>query len=405
MRAFLFPVVLCVACATTRLIRRTRPRQGGRVNRIVQQDAARRNYGSPPGNPAPAATGKDWGHCDPPVVKLKMLSTWHRMELRHPVVWRHAGKADVVLERVAFARMNQGSESWRSGPNSAALTGDFWERIFNLSVVVLLALAATAKFLAAGSNAQFWRRPTRCCSRRPTGREVRPPGGPSFWCVTPNDREAVIRMGWGRQGVVIRGADGAKVGVTTYEALAKSNTVPNDKTSVTPIWPAFCSESYSQGLSRNDSIGVWVERATGPFCRATSLTAEHKEGEPNGVQSPCARLGGRLPPRTAKLAVPPGPTASFRLSTNRITPPTCENVFLGDLIIRSSHFFQSTAPPAVADKERQRTAALDAASLRASGPCARFWAAPVLWRLRLIRDPALHFSGILNLSRGFPSPA
>lgn len=89
------------------------------------------------------------------MVKLKMLSTWHRMELRHPVVWRHAGKADVVLERVAFARMNQGSESWRSGPNSAALTGDFWERIFNLSVVVLLALAATAKFLAAGSNAQF----------------------------------------------------------------------------------------------------------------------------------------------------------------------------------------------------------------------------------------------------------
>ena len=180
MRAFLFPVVLCVACATTRLIRRTRPRQGGRVNRIVQQDAARRNYGSPPGNPAPAATGKDWGHCDPPVVKLKMLSTWHRMELRHPVVWRHAGKADVVLERVAFARMNQGSESWRSGPNSAALTGDFWERIFNLSVVVLLALAATAKFLAAGSNAQFLSTPDPVLLAPADWPRYTPAGRPEF---------------------------------------------------------------------------------------------------------------------------------------------------------------------------------------------------------------------------------
>ncbi len=45
-----------------------------------------------------------------------------------------------------------------------------------------------------------------------------------------------------------------------------------------PIWPAFCSGSYSKGLS-----------------------------------------------------------------TNRITPPTYENVFLGDPIIRSGHVFQSTA--------------------------------------------------------------
>jgi hypothetical protein len=130
----------------------------------------------------------------PSVVKLKIMRTWHRMELRH------AGKADVVLERVAFARMNQGSKSWRSGPNSAALTGDFWERIFNLSVVVLLALAATAKFLATGSNAQFWRCPTRCCSRRPTGRVVRPPGDPNFRCVTPGARRTVMRMRQDRRG-------------------------------------------------------------------------------------------------------------------------------------------------------------------------------------------------------------
>ncbi len=74
-------------------------------------------------------------------------------------------------------------------------------------------------------------------------------------------------------------------------------------------------------LSRNDSIGVWVERATGPFCRAISPIAERKECEPNGVRSPCARLGDRLPPRTAKWAVPPGPTASFRLSS----PARCEH--------------------------------------------------------------------------------
>ena len=34
----------------------------------------------------------------------------------------------------------------------------------------------------------------------------------------------------------------------------------------------------------------------------------------NGGRPLCARLGGNMPPRTAKLAVPPGPTASFRFS-------------------------------------------------------------------------------------------
>jgi hypothetical protein len=64
--------------------------------------------------------------------------------------------------------------------------------------------------------------------------------------------------------------------------------------------------------SRNDAIEVWVERATGPSCRATSPTVERTAHSRNGERSRCARLGGRLPPRTAKLAVPPRPTASLR---------------------------------------------------------------------------------------------
>jgi hypothetical protein len=56
-----------------------------------------------------------------------------------------------------------------------------------------------------------------------------------------------------------------------------------------------------------------VERATGPSCRATSPTVERTAHSRNDERSWCARLGGRLPPRTAKLAVPPRPIASFRL--------------------------------------------------------------------------------------------
>jgi hypothetical protein len=52
------------------------------------------------------------------------------------------------------------------------------------------------------------------------------------------------------------------------------------------------------------SINFWVERATGPFCRATSPTAVRTTTSLNGELRPCARLGGKLPPRTAKLAVP-----------------------------------------------------------------------------------------------------
>jgi len=70
----------------------------------------------------------------------------------------------------------------------------------------------------------------------------------------------------------------------------------------------------SMALSRSDPIELRVERATGPFCRATSPTAVRTTTSPNSEQFLCVRLGGKLPPRTAKLAVPPRPTAWFRLS-------------------------------------------------------------------------------------------
>jgi hypothetical protein len=86
---------------------------------------------------------------------------------------------------------------------------------------------------------------------------------------------------------------------------------------VLPCWACGdCSgigRSGSLSLGRNDAIEVWVERATGPFCRVTSPTVERTAHSRNGERSWCARLGGRLPPRTAKLAVPPRPIASFRL--------------------------------------------------------------------------------------------
>jgi len=56
-----------------------------------------------------------------------------------------------------------------------------------------------------------------------------------------------------------------------------------------------------------------VERAAGPFGRATSPPAARAGGSLIDEPLPCARRGGKLPPRTAKLAVPPEPTAPFRL--------------------------------------------------------------------------------------------
>ena len=69
-----------------------------------------------------------------------------------------------------------------------------------------------------------------------------------------------------------------------------------------------------KSLSRNDAMEFRVERATGPFCRATRPTAVRTTRSLNGERWPCVRLGGKLPPRTAKLAVPPGLTAWIRLS-------------------------------------------------------------------------------------------
>ena len=63
-------------------------------------------------------------------------------------------------------------------------------------------------------------------------------------------------------------------------------------------------------LIREDSIGVWVERATCPTALCTTR-AQH------GERSLCARLGGKLPPRTGESPVPLGPTASLRSSVGR----------------------------------------------------------------------------------------
>ncbi len=66
--------------------------------------------------------------------------------------------------------------------------------------------------------------------------------------------------------------------------------------------------------SRNDAVEFRVERATGPFCRATRPTAVRTTRALNGERSSCVRLGGRLPPRTGGSPVPPRPTAWVRLS-------------------------------------------------------------------------------------------
>jgi hypothetical protein len=56
---------------------------------------------------------------------------------------------------------------------------------------------------------------------------------------------------------------------------------------------------------------VRVERATGPFCRATSPTAKSDLHTPR-LRVSSMTLGGKLPPRTAKLAVPPKPVCSLQ---------------------------------------------------------------------------------------------
>jgi hypothetical protein len=70
---------------------------------------------------------------------------------------------------------------------------------------------------------------------------------------------------------------------------------------------------FKHALSRNHAVHFRVERATGPFWRATSPTALSKER--SLFSEPVLRSlpGGKLPPRTARLAVPPKPTASFRI--------------------------------------------------------------------------------------------
>lgn len=55
-----------------------------------------------------------------------------------------------------------------------------------------------------------------------------------------------------------RAARGEEVGVNTCEASVQTNVVPNAKAFVAPIWLAFCSGAYFQGLTTN--------RITVPIC-------------------------------------------------------------------------------------------------------------------------------------------
>jgi ketosteroid isomerase-like protein len=63
---------------------------------------------------------------------------------------------------------------------------------------------------------------------------------------------------------------------------------------------------------RNDSVNGSVARATGPFRRATSPPCLRANRKPFGWDPFDAGVGGKLPPTTARLAVPPKPTASLR---------------------------------------------------------------------------------------------
>lgn len=65
-------------------------------------------------------------------------------------------------------------------------------------------------------------------------------------------------------------------------------------------------------LGQNDAVHFRVERATGPFCRATSPIHWGKESSALGEPPSPSRPGGRFPPETARLAVPPKPITWFR---------------------------------------------------------------------------------------------
>ena len=66
-----------------------------------------------------------------------------------------------------------------------------------------------------------------------------------------------------------------------------------------------CLRRRNTLLSRNHVVEWRVELATVPLRRATSTAAT---GARHSVERLSAtNLGGKLPPRTAKLAVPPGP--------------------------------------------------------------------------------------------------
>ena len=68
-------------------------------------------------------------------------------------------------------------------------------------------------------------------------------------------------------------------------------------------------------LDRNDSVDLKVGRATCPFCRATSPTIARRKHGLNGERFRWPELGGKLPPRTARLAV--YSSESFRLGKRR----------------------------------------------------------------------------------------
>ena len=59
------------------------------------------------------------------------------------------------------------------------------------------------------------------------------------------------------------------------------------------------------GFSRNHALEFRVERATGPLRRATRPLSVARPTRTVRFRNLRARLGGKLPPRTARLAVPP----------------------------------------------------------------------------------------------------
>ncbi len=75
-----------------------------------------------------------------------------------------------------------------------------------------------------------------------------------------------------------------------------------------------------QMLGRNYAVRFRVERATCPFLRATSPQALQPEVSLHGESDCHARLGGKLTPSTAKLAVPPVSTESPPLRSRPESP-------------------------------------------------------------------------------------